>query len=59
MFEVKVLHLEDGVRLTPALAADVAGALKRCGAWHGTPEIAVTRYEPAAFQGLLQKALAA
>lgn len=58
VFEVKVLHLEDGVRLTPALAADIAGALQRCGAWHGTPEIAVTRCEPAAFMPLLQKALA-
>ncbi|MBV8634797.1 MAG: YcaQ family DNA glycosylase, partial [Burkholderiaceae bacterium] len=58
VFEVKVLHLEDGVRLTSALATDIAGALRRCGAWHGTPEIAVTRCEPAAFQPLLQRALA-
>lgn len=59
VFEVKVLHLEEGVRGTAALAADIAGALKRCGAWHGTPEIVITRCEPASFQAVLQSALAA
>jgi uncharacterized protein YcaQ len=57
VFEVKALHLEDGVRATPALAADIAGALTRCGAWHGTPQIAVTGCAPGAFGPLLQTAL--
>ncbi|HZU86304.1 MAG TPA: crosslink repair DNA glycosylase YcaQ family protein, partial [Anaerolineaceae bacterium] len=41
IFEVRALHLEEGVR--PAeregLAVDLADALRRCAEWHKTPEV--------------------
>jgi uncharacterized protein YcaQ len=45
-FEVRRLHLEPGVELTPELAADLAGALRRCAAWHGTPEVVIRQSDP-------------
>ena len=46
LFEVKALHLEPGVPLTEELIADLAGALRECAAWHGTPRVAVRRSDP-------------
>jgi uncharacterized protein YcaQ len=46
VFEVKALHLEPGVRVTAQLARDLAGALRACAAWHGTPEVVVRRSDP-------------
>jgi uncharacterized protein YcaQ len=43
IFEVKALHLEEGVRPGPALLADLAGALAASAAWHGTPEVRLGR----------------
>ncbi len=57
IFEVKVLHLEPGVRATPALAADLAASLVRIGAWHGTRQVAITRCDPIAFLPMLKAAL--
>jgi uncharacterized protein YcaQ len=57
IFEVKVLHLEPGVRISSALAADVAGALTRIAAWHGTHEVKISRCDPIAFLPKLAAAL--
>jgi uncharacterized protein YcaQ len=45
-FEVKALHLEEGVRASAALIGDVARALRDSAAWHGTPEVQVRRTVP-------------
>ena len=42
IFEVKALYLEDKVRSSHRLDADVSAAIRRCAAWHGTPTVAVT-----------------
>jgi len=39
VFEVKSLYLEPGQKPTQRLADDLALALKRCAAWHGTAEV--------------------
>jgi uncharacterized protein len=59
VFEVKAMHLEPGVRASAALAGDVARALTRCGAWHGTEKIVVTHCDQAPFQRMLERALGA
>ncbi|HEX5724317.1 MAG TPA: crosslink repair DNA glycosylase YcaQ family protein [Longimicrobiaceae bacterium] len=57
VFEVRVLHLEPGVRLTRHLAEGVARALRECAAWHGTPEVVVRHSDPPGAAALLQEAL--
>ncbi|MBK9714715.1 MAG: YcaQ family DNA glycosylase [Kouleothrix sp.] len=52
-FEVKALHLEPGVAVTDELAADLAGALRDCAAWHGTPEVDVRWSDPPELARLL------
>lgn len=39
VFELKLLHLEAGVRVSQALVDDVAKAIKSFASWHQTPEI--------------------
>lgn len=56
-FEVKALHLEPGVPITDALAADLAGALHACAAWHGTPTVDVRWSDPPELAALVQRAL--
>ena len=46
VFEVKALHLEPGVDVSDDLAADVAGALRACAAWHGAPQVVVRQSDP-------------
>ena len=46
LFEVKALHLEPGVPVAEKLLAGLAGALRGCAEWHGTPEIVVRRSDP-------------
>jgi uncharacterized protein len=43
LFEVKSLHLEPGVRVSERLLDDIGIALRRCAAWHGTPEVKVIK----------------
>ncbi|MBN3740229.1 MULTISPECIES: crosslink repair DNA glycosylase YcaQ family protein [Burkholderia] len=45
-FELKAVHVEPGVRVGAGLAADVAKAVKRLAAWHGTPEVTVRHAPP-------------
>ena len=46
LFEVRALHLEPDVPVTEGLTAALAGALRGCATWHGTPEILVRRSDP-------------
>jgi uncharacterized protein YcaQ len=46
LFEVRALHLEPDVPATEDLVFGLAGALRGCAAWHGTPEIVVRRSDP-------------
>ncbi len=46
LFEVKALHLEPDAPVTGDLTSALAGALRGCAAWHGTPEILVRRSDP-------------
>jgi uncharacterized protein YcaQ len=57
VFEVKALYLEPAVRITQRLVADVAAALSRCAAWHGTERVVIGRAEPDALQTALDAAL--
>jgi uncharacterized protein YcaQ len=41
IFELKSLHLEDGVRVSGRLAAELRRALQRCADWHGTPQVKI------------------
>lgn len=55
VFEVKALFLERGVRVTGRLLADLAGALRDCAAWHGTPRIVVRASQPEGAAGRIQE----
>jgi len=57
-FEVKKLYLEKGIKADAALIADLAGAIRACAAWHGTPRVVIDHSEPAALLGNLRAALA-
>ena len=59
IFEVKALHLEPWVTPDEALAADIAGALRECAAWHGTPEVVVRAADPPEFAELVRQAVKA
>lgn len=41
VFEVKSVHLEQGVVACDELLGDVASAIRECAVWHKTPEVAV------------------
>ncbi|MCA3935029.1 crosslink repair DNA glycosylase YcaQ family protein, partial [Burkholderia sp.] len=51
-FELKAVHVEPGVRFGTGLAADVAKAVKKLAAWHGTPEVTVRHAPPELMQAL-------
>jgi uncharacterized protein YcaQ len=59
MFEVKALHLEPGVPATEDLVFGLAGALRGCAEWHGTPEILVRQSDPPDLVELLYGAVEA
>jgi uncharacterized protein len=56
-FEVRAVHLEPGVPVSDELIASLAGALRECAAWHGTPEVQVRRSDPPGLAGPLRAAL--
>jgi uncharacterized protein YcaQ len=56
-FEVISLHLEDGVGTSDRFTSDVAGAIRECAQWHGTPEITIRRTRPTSFGRRLRTAL--
>jgi len=41
VFEVKSVHLEQGVDVSDELLSDVAAAIRECAVWHKTPEVVV------------------
>ena len=57
VFEVKALFLEADIKPTPALAAAIAQALRRCAGWHATPRVSIGRTDPKPFRGDLREAL--
>lgn len=46
VFEVKAVHLEPWAQPDAQLAADLAGAIRACAAWHGTPEVVIGQTDP-------------
>jgi hypothetical protein len=56
-FEVKSLHLEDGVRVSAALLSDVARALREAAVWHGTPDVLIRRTAPRQLRSALNTLL--
>lgn len=58
IFEIKSLHLEEGIDGDTALAADIADAIHACAQWHGTPRVEVCKSDSPAFTKELRKALA-
>ncbi len=59
VFEVKALYLQDGVQLDETGLRGVARALLSSAAWHGTPQVQVTRSSPAKLRAPLNKTLRA
>lgn len=57
VFEIRSLHLEDGIDADAALAEDVAGAVRRCAQWHALANVSVTRSSPRRFAPMLRRAL--
>lgn len=57
VFEVRALHAQPGVVWTEAQLADVAQAIQRSAHWHGTPQVRVTRTQPAKLATALRRAL--
>jgi uncharacterized protein YcaQ len=55
VFEVKALHLEQGVPASEELAADLGVALRRLAEWHGTPDLVIRQSDPPEFAALLSK----
>ncbi len=58
VFEVRVVHLEDGVDGDARLAAALAGAIRDCAHWHATPAVVIRRSNPRGFARVLRDALA-
>ena len=56
VFEVKAAHLEPDVPMNDDLVAGLAGALRDCAAWHGTPEVVVNASDPPDLAGAIRSA---
>jgi uncharacterized protein YcaQ len=56
-FEVKAIHLEPDAVVNNDLVSGLAGALRSCAGWHGTPEVLVRRSDPSELTETLQPAL--
>ncbi|MBB5017021.1 hypothetical protein HNQ59_000283 [Chitinivorax tropicus] len=59
VFEIKALYLEPQVRISQALATDIAAALAQCAQWHGTPTVVLTHCLHQPFSTLLTDTLQA
>ncbi|MES2899302.1 MAG: crosslink repair DNA glycosylase YcaQ family protein [Pseudomonadota bacterium] len=57
VFELKLIELEAGVRISARLCADIAAAIVRCAGWHGCPQVRLERAVPASFGLALETAL--
>ena len=56
-FEVKAIHLEPDTPINDDLVSGLAGALRDCAGWHGTPEVLVRRSDPSELTETLRLAL--
>ena len=56
-FEVKAIHLEPDTPVNDDLVSGLAGALRDCAGWHGTPEVLVRRSDPSELTETLRLAL--
>lgn len=57
VFEVKGLHLEPGFQMDSRFVSELAETLTGFAAWHGTPEVQITRTNPAELRSELVTAL--
>lgn len=57
VFEVRALHLEPGFEPDERFVTELAATLTGLAAWHGTPEIQVTRSNPVEIRDALVAAL--
>ena len=57
-FEVKAIHLEPDTSESDDLVSGLAGALRDCAGWHGTPEVRVRWADPSELTETLRLALA-
>lgn len=57
VFELRNIHLEPWVPVTPELLADLAATVAACAAWHATPEVRVLRSDPPELAEALRAAL--
>lgn len=57
VFEVRALHAQPGLVWSEAQMADVAQAIQRSASWHGTPQVRITRTQPAKLAAALKRAL--
>jgi uncharacterized protein YcaQ len=55
-FEVKSLHLEEGVVLGEKDVQELAAALQSLAAWHGTPEVVIRQSNPPGLVAQLEAA---
>jgi uncharacterized protein YcaQ len=56
-FEVKALHLEPEETVSDELVSGIAGALRDCAAWHGTPDLLIRYSDPPELAEALRSAL--
>ena len=56
-FEVKAIHLEPDTPVNDDLVSGLAGALRDCAGWHGTPEVLVRWSDPSELTETLRLAL--
>jgi uncharacterized protein YcaQ len=57
VFEVKALHAQPGIKWIEAQIHAVARALADCAAWHDTPDVRITRTQPAGLKAALARAI--
>lgn len=57
VFEVKSLHLEEGVSLDEQALNELAAAILRLAAWHGTPEVVMRQANPKEMADRLKDAI--
>jgi uncharacterized protein len=56
-FEVRAIHLEPDTPVNDDLVSGLAGALRDCAGWHGTPEVLVRLSDPSELTETLRLAL--
>ncbi len=57
VFEVRALHLQEGVKLNAGQVLALAQLLHHTARWHGTPEVSIAGQAPKALRNSLSKAV--